>query len=88
MTMELPFVRSSQTSREAAESMTTAPKDSERVLRALVSPMTDEEGATHLNLNPSTYRPRRIELFRKGMIEPKGTRLTQSNRKAVVWGLK
>ena len=87
MMTELPFVAHSETSREAAQSVRTAPRDRERVLNALATcSLTDEEGASLLGMNPSTYRPRRIELFRDGLIEQKGHRLTQSNRRAVVWG--
>lgn len=46
---------------------------------------TDEEIATALGLNPSTARPRRIELVRGGFIEKRGTRKTSSGRAADVW---
>jgi transcription initiation factor IIE alpha subunit len=46
---------------------------------------TDEEIATSLGLNPSTARPRRIELARRGLIVEAGTRKTASNRNAVAW---
>jgi hypothetical protein len=46
---------------------------------------TDEEIATSLGLNPSTARPRRIELARRGLIVEAGTRKTASKRAAVVW---
>jgi hypothetical protein len=46
---------------------------------------TDEEIANGLGLNPSTARPRRIELARRGLIVEAGTRRTASKRAAVVW---
>lgn len=46
---------------------------------------TDEEIAQALGLNPSTARPRRIELVRGGFIEKRGTRKTSSGRAADVW---
>jgi hypothetical protein len=49
------------------------------------SGLTDEQIAQVTRLNPSTARPRRIELLRAGRIIDSGTRLTASGRKAVVW---
>jgi len=47
---------------------------------------TDEEMQLHLGMNPSTQRPRRIELVEAGFVRDSGaTRQTQSGRKAVVW---
>jgi transcription initiation factor IIE alpha subunit len=46
---------------------------------------TDEEIARALGMNPSTARPRRIELLRRGLIEQAGTRRTTSGRMAAVW---
>lgn len=85
-----PAVRSSATSRAAAESI--APKAG--TLRALVLDaiqksaygLTDEDLQEILHLNPSTQRPRRIELVRMGLVCDSGeTRLTRSGRKATVW---
>lgn len=48
--------------------------------------LTDEQIALLLNMNPSTARPRRIELVERGLVEDSGeTRLTRSGRKAIVW---
>jgi hypothetical protein len=38
-----------------------------------------------LGMNPSTQRPRRIELERRGLVVKDGTRKTSSGRMAVVW---
>lgn len=47
---------------------------------------TDEEGGLALAINPSTYRPRRIELVERGaVIDSSTTRRTSSGRQAVVW---
>lgn len=46
---------------------------------------TDEEIASELEMNPSTVRPRRIELARRGMIVEGGSRRTTSGRMATVW---
>ena len=47
---------------------------------------TDEELQQVLNMNPSTERPRRVELVKLGLVENSGeTRKTRSNRSAVVW---
>lgn len=46
---------------------------------------TDEEVQTGLRLNPSTERPRRIELARRGLVVQAGERRTTSGRKATVW---
>lgn len=47
---------------------------------------TDEEIQTALGMNPSTQRPRRVELVDRGLIMASGTtRQTRSGRPAVVW---
>ena len=48
--------------------------------------VTDDDLQFVLNLNPSTLRPRRIELVNAGLVEDSGeTRKTRSGRQAVVW---
>jgi len=47
---------------------------------------TDEEIATALDMNPSSVRPRRIELVAECRVFDSGkTRDTKSGRKATVW---
>lgn len=47
---------------------------------------TDEEAQLALNMQPSTSRPRRVELVNLGAVRDSGrTRLTRSGRKATVW---
>ena len=48
---------------------------------------TDEEIAAGLEMNPSTQRPRRIELVRRGLVVEAGTRKTRSGRFATAWRL-
>ena len=48
--------------------------------------LTDQEMQDLTNMDPSTQRPRRIELHKAGLIEDSGkTRATASGRQAVVW---
>ena len=54
-------------------------------LRGRPDGATDEEIASGLGLNPSTERPRRIELARRGLVIEAGTRKTASKRNATVW---
>ena len=48
--------------------------------------MTDEEIQRKLDMNPSTQRPRRVELVEKRLVRDSGlTRKTKSGRQATVW---
>ena len=84
-----PRVANSETSREAADSVA----ESAGTLRAKVlaylktnGPQTDEELQLALRMNPSTERPRRIELVRCGLVRDSGRRATtNSGRSAVLW---
>lgn len=84
-----PSVRGSQTSAAAADSL--GPDTLNRLHRLVLAwleqhgPATDEEIASGLGLNPSTERPRRIELARRGLVIEAGTRKTASKRNATVW---
>lgn len=50
--------------------------------------LTDEQIQTKLRMNPSTQRPRRVELVDAGLIEDSGhRRTTTSGTKAAVWVL-
>ena len=81
----------SMTSAQAAESLGPATLNAmqRKVLRFLQTcgafGATDEEMQLALGMNPSTQRPRRIELARAGMVVADGTRKTTSGRMAVVW---
>ena len=87
---QAPSVRGSITSAAAADAMDA--KTLTRLhrlvldfLRARPDGATDEEIASGLGLNPSTERPRRIELARRGLVVEAGTRKTASKRTATVW---
>ena len=85
-----PAVRRSPTSVAAADSLEpeTLNAMQRRVLELLQATpggLTDEEMQTRLGMNPSTQRPRRIELARRGLVVEAGTRKTSSGRWAVVW---
>lgn len=75
----------------AIEAYTITGKARLAVLAAIgrsFSGMTDEEIQTTLDMNPSTERPRRVELVEGGWVEDSGDkRLTRSRRKSVVWAL-
>jgi hypothetical protein len=85
-----PSARGSATSAAAADSLGPATLNAlqRRVLELLQATpdgLTDEEMQARLGMNPSTQRPRRIELARRGLIVTGGTRKTASGRNADVW---
>jgi len=92
-TQRAPSVRGSITSAAAADSLTPKVLNAmqRKVLDLLVATpegLTDEEMQRRLGMNPSTQRPRRIELAKLGMVVEAGTRKTASGRKASVWRVK
>jgi hypothetical protein len=83
-----PSVNGSATSAAAADSL--GPKTLNALQRRVYeflcrTPSTDEEIAGELAMNPSTVRPRRIELAKRGLIVEAGTRRTASGRMATIW---
>lgn len=86
-----PSVRGSQTSAAAADSLDAPTLNRlERVVLEWLAqhgPATDEEIIAGTGLNPSTARPRRIELVRRGLVVEAGTRKTASGRYATAWRL-
>lgn len=74
----LPYQPHSAPSRSAAEAKRpTAKGDRERILALLTGKLgglTDEEIARTLGMNPSTARPRRIELVGRGQVRDSGTK--------------
>ncbi len=86
-----PFVAGSTTSFQAAIAMKPCAETCrQQVIEALraagLKGLTDEEGIAATGMNPSTYRPRRIELAEAGKIVQLGEkRRTASNHPAVVW---
>jgi hypothetical protein len=89
--MTLPYQSHSVTSQAAAKTFTSqAATCRDRVYQAIAASkhlgMTDEEVQIALTMNPSTQRPRRIELWDAGKIVDSGKqRPTTSGRMAVVW---
>jgi hypothetical protein len=83
-----PSVHHSQTSMDAAFSIKPG-SGRARILDFLrrypTKSWTDEGLADMLHMNPSTERPRRIELLEAGLIESCGTAKTSSGRSAVLW---
>ena len=89
-TQRAPSVNGSITSAKAADSLGPATLNAlqRRVLELLAATpdgLTDEEMQTRLGMNPSTQRPWRIELARRGLVVEAGTRRTASGRMATVW---
>jgi len=88
---DAPYQRHSETSRDAAELIEPDVASLRgRVLAYLrkcgEKGATDDEMQVALQMNPSTQRPRRIELWKAGFIEPTSeTRPTRSGRQATVW---
>jgi hypothetical protein len=87
-----PSVNGSATSAQAADSLTPATLNNmqRRVLELLAATpegLTDEEMQRRLRMNPSTQRPRRIELMRRGLVVEAGTRKAMSGRYATAWRL-
>lgn len=84
-----PAQRHSLTSVAAAEALTPEVLNAaqRRVLAYLEEhgPATDEEIIAGTGMNPSTARPRRIELVRHGLVVEDGERRTASGRRATVW---
>ena len=82
-----PAQRHSETSVAAAESIkVSAGSMRARVLEAIAEePGTDEEIAQRLGMNPSTERPRRIELVEAHLIRSTRQKKTTSGRWAQVW---
>jgi len=89
-TQRAPSVNGSVTSAKAADSLGPATLNAMQrkvlaLLEATPGGLTDEEMQRLLGMNPSTQRPRRIELARRGLVVEAGTRRTASGRMATVW---
>ncbi len=85
-----PAQQHSRTSMQAADSLSPKTLNAlqRRVLEFIAwrdAGATDEEIADELGMNPSTVRPRRIELAKRGLVVEAGTRRTRSGRMATVW---
>lgn len=86
-----PRQQHSPTSTEAAEAIepradTLRAQVLDYLRMCNVNGATDEEMQLALGMNPSTQRPRRVELVNAGLVVDSGrTRPTASGRAAVVW---
>lgn len=83
-----PSVHTSEASVEAAEKIepfTGNLREHVYDCIAMFGPMTDEAIAVGLNMNPSTQRPRRLELQRAGRIVQVGHGRTRAGHKAALW---
>jgi hypothetical protein len=86
-----PFQKHSATSLQAADlaqpSMNALQaKVLAEIRRSGPAGATDEQLQSDLKMNPSTQRPRRIELVAKGLVADGGARRrTRANRWAVAW---
>lgn len=84
-----PFQEHSETSREAAERIEpVAGTERARVLGCLRAHtrLTDEQMQMSLRMNPSTQRPRRVELVNAGLARDSGEKgVTSSGRRATLW---
>jgi hypothetical protein len=87
-----PAVQSSPTSMAAADAIGASLNALQRSVVSFLRTRgdhgaTDEEIAVGLQMNPSTARPRRIELVRRGLVVEAGTRKAMSGRYATAWRL-
>lgn len=91
MSVGVPHQKHSPTSKAAARSIKPKLPSLKAVVFSFVSKCgeygcTDEQAQMALGMDPSTQRPRRVELVREGWVANSGRqRLTQSNRMATVW---
>lgn len=89
MTVRAPYVKHSATSHAAARQIVPLARNyKERVFAYIEAHpgATDEMVADGTRLNPSTVRPRRVELAREGRIVLETSpRMTRSGRKAQAW---
>lgn len=88
-----PAVQASRTSMQAADSLDGETLNAmQRSVVAFLKARgehgaTDEEMQAGIPMQPSTQRPRRIELVRRGLVVEAGTRKAKSGRFATAWRL-
>jgi hypothetical protein len=88
--MSLPFQAHSTTSKATADSMIPKAVSLREAVFSYIQangPASDEQIQDALQMNPSTQRPRRIELVTFGRLKEVGETFTKSGRKAKLWGL-
>jgi hypothetical protein len=80
------FRHDSATSRAGAEVVTpNAGTLRAQALDLLEHPMTDDQGAEHLGVSGNTWRPRRVELVRAGLVVRVGTGRSAAGNPAAIW---
>lgn len=87
---EPPAQQDSPTSVAAAEAIRPSVNQLQlRILELLrdTGPATDEDIAANTQMNPSTERPRRVELVKAGLVAQVGEHKTSSGRRAALWGI-
>ncbi len=83
-----PAQRRSATSTAAAKAIQPHRATTSMKVHAAIAswgPITDEEIAIRLEMNPSTVRPRRVELVKAGKVYQQGNKDTASGRRAAAW---
>jgi len=82
-----PFVHHSQTSQDASRAIKSKSAEVRAQIYELLKSeaLTDQQITLRLDLDPSTERPRRIELTNDGLLEQCGTALTAAKRSASLW---
>lgn len=84
-----PTKRQSATSRAAADAIAPSAETLRQRVYEFIQAShgaTDEQISIGLGMNPSTARPRRVELVQRGLVVDSGERLlTASGRRAAVW---
>jgi len=89
-----PYQRHSTTSRQASRRIVPTQGSLKAAVHNYIESCgthgcTDDEVQIELDMNPSTQRPRRVELVRDGMVIDSGRqRKTRSGRNATVWVIK
>lgn len=88
MTLLAPYQAHSDTSREAAESITPKIGSLQAKVLAFIAehgPVTDPQISDGLGLSPNSIRPRRIELTHAGKVQQYGTVIQPNRRRAATW---
>jgi hypothetical protein len=85
-----PYQPHSRTSRAAAREIQASLNGLQLQVLKLIAragPVPDERIQEWLGMNPSTERPRRIELVRLGMVAAAGSCTVRSGRTATAWAI-
>jgi len=85
----IPYQGHSTTSERAAQEIAGSADSLRRLIYNYIakgSPVSDEEIQDYLCMNPSTERPRRIELVKLGLVRDSGQQgKTRSGRACTLW---